>query len=720
MTNKRTRMLRWLSLMLLLITAKPSMAAPPVPTGVPTYAPGQVLVGTRSGARLSILTALPGVLDARPLLPDLYLLSVPEGEEMTVAKALASRPDVAYASPNYLIAEPPLASSQMVTPDDEPMWTRSHLAQVSSCVVADTLRMALTPGGEPLPENTLPSGSSQVYVVFDYQGCNDQLVRVQVYWLDQVPPELIDPFTRIEVLNGSGTQSFLLPAWEYFPEGTFPIGQYTTVLQVPPDEAPNSGWSPVSTASWYVSTRPNDPWYLSPSNYQWPLHNTGYWGTPDADIDAPEAWDVTTGWDGIVVAVIGTGVTLDHEDLVNKIWVNRDEIPGNGQDDDGNGYVDDVHGYDFAGDNVEDPANQDADPSDQIGYGTFAAGIIGAEANNELGIAGVAWNVPIMPVKVLAPWRMPDGSILPAGYMSDLIEGLRYAVDNGARVIYSAPVVWTDDPEKIGALEQAIQYVVERGGLVIAPTGDDGKDWCRYPACFKEVLSVGATDPRDGLWERSNWGPYMDLVAPGVLILSICEPGLPLRCPSYGVVRYDQTAWAAAHVAGAAALVWSVNPDRTPQQVWEVLERSADDLGAPGKDDRYGYGRLNIGRAVRETPHKFMLQPSRLEFIAHDGMNEVCQTLSNPAMGPFAWGAQTSVSWLTVKGPSGPFTPSQVEVCVRPSELPDYTVYEAPLTVFSRIDPGATVSVPVLVNYMHRDVLEWFFLPLLIRTSPRP
>jgi subtilisin family serine protease len=689
------------------------MASPPVPTSLPTYAAGQVLVGLRSGTQLSTLSELPGVLDARPLLPDLYLLSVPEGQEMAIVKTLASRPDVAYASLNYLIAEPPLAPSQMVTLDDEPAWGRPHPAQVSSCVVTDTLRMALIPGGEPLPENTLPSGSSQVYVVFDYQDCNDQLVRVQVYWLDRVPPELIDPFTQVEVLNGSGTRSFMLPAWEYFPEGVFPIGQYTTVLQVPPDEAPNSGWAPVSTASWYVSTRPNDPWYLSPSNYQWTLHNTGYWGISDADIDAPEAWDVTVGWDGIVVAVIGTGVALDHVELVNRIWVNEDEIPGNGQDDDGNGYVDDVQGYDFADD--------DPDPTDHFGYGTFAAGIIAAETNNEVGIAGVAWNARLMPVKVTRTFRTPEGAPYPGGYMADLIEGLRYAVDNGARVIYSAPVVWTDDPEKIGALEQAIQYVVERGGLVIAPTGDDGKDWCRYPACFRDVLSVGASDPRDGLWERSNWGPYMDLVAPGVLILSICEPGLPLRCPTYGVVRYDQTAWAAAHVAGAAALVWSVNPDRTPQQVWEVLERSADDLGAPGKDDRFGYGRLNVGQAVRETPHKLMLQPSELRFIVHDDMAQVCQTLSNPAMGPFAWGAQTNVNWLTVKGPLGPFTPSQIEVCVRPSALPEYTVYEAPLTVFSRIDPGATVSVPVLVNYMHRAELEWLFLPLLIHnTSPRP
>jgi subtilisin family serine protease len=152
---------------------------------------------------------------------------------------------------------------------------------------------------------------------------------------------------------------------------------------------------------------PNDPDYF----HQWGFHNGGTsGGIEDADIDAPEAWDVTTGSHDVIVAVIDTGVDYTHPDLADNIWVNTEEIPGNKKDDDGNGYVDDIHGYDFV--------NRDGNPMDDHFHGTHVAGTIGAVGANEIGVVGVAWQVQIMALKFL------DGS--GSGYASDAIEALNY------------------------------------------------------------------------------------------------------------------------------------------------------------------------------------------------------------------------------------------------------------------------------------------------------
>ena len=322
-----------------------------------------------------------------------------------------------------------------------------------------------------------------------------------------------------------------------------------------------------------------------------------------------------------------------------------------------------------------------------------------------------------MPVKVLGPY-WAGGNLYIAGYLDDFIAGFRYAVDNGARVIYASPEVTDEDPAAVGMLRDAVRYAVNHGALVVVPAGDHEDNLCRYPTCFPEVFSVGATDARDQLWSKSSWGSFLDLVAPGAQILSTCQPGLPFSCSADGYVISWSTQWAAAHVAGAAALIWSVNPDRTPEQVREVLERSADDLGAPGKDDRYGYGRLNIGRAVREAPHELILQPTELQFLVHGGETEVCRTLSNLAMGSFAWGAAANVDWLTVRGPFGLHAPSWIEVCIQPDLLSDFTTYEAPLQVYDRFDPSATVSVPVHVSRL--QTVWQTFLPLVLRSGPTP
>ena len=277
---------------------------------------------------------------------------------------------------------------------------------------------------------------------------------------------------------------------------------------------------------------------------QWALENTGQTGgTNDADMDAPEAWaDHGTGSKNIVVAVVDEGIDIYHEDLAGQIWLNTREIPGNDRDDDKNGYIDDVNGYDFY--------NRDGsvyDPVDGDRHGTHVAGIIGAVGNNNKGVAGVNWNVTIMPVKFLGPG---------GGWDYDGAEAIIYAVDNGADVINCS---WGGSYSEI--IEEALQYAADHGVLVCAAAGNDMSDVDRdpdwyYPASsdVTAVVTVASTDKNDELSYFSNFGAStVDLAAPGEDIMST----LPYECTGVYVnsmpYRIAYLAFAAEAIEPAAA-----------------------------------------------------------------------------------------------------------------------------------------------------------------------
>ena len=295
-------------------------------------------------------------------------------------------------------------------------------------------------------------------------------------------------------------------------------------------------------------------------------HYTEQWGLPR--IRAPEAWDLTTG-DDLIIAVIDTGVDLDHPDLVGKLWTNADEIPDNGLDDDGNGYVDDSHGWDFV--------NDDAEPQDDYWHGTHVAGIAAADTDNGQGVAGVSWGARIMPLKVL------DAS--GEGSYTDVISATVYAANNGARILnlslggeyYSA------------VLAEAVGYARQRGCLLAAAAGNDSGA-VFYPAANDGVLAVVATTRWDRRWYRSNYGPEVDAAAPGADIYSTTLDDAYLSASG--------TSAAAPHVSGLAALVWSVQPDLTNDEVARVITETVRDLGTPGWDQFYGWGRIDAYQAV--------------------------------------------------------------------------------------------------------------------------
>lgn len=319
---------------------------------------------------------------------------------------------------------------------------------------------------------------------------------------------------------------------------------------------------------------PDDPMFPD----LWGLRNTGQTGgTPDADIDADEAWDVGTGSHEIVVGVLDTGVDYNHLDLTGNMWHNPGEIPDNGVDDDGNGFVDDYLGWDFY--------NGDNDPMDDNGHGTHVSGTIGAVGNNGVGVAGVCWSVRICPIKFLG-WNG-------YGTTAGAIASVEYAIGAGVNILNNS---WGGG-EYSRALEEAIESARDVGMLFVVAAGNSTSDndlYPHYPSSYQvdNVVAVAATDFRDALADFSSYGlTSVDLAAPGVGVLSTA-PGQ----------RYEWgsgTSMAAPHVSGAAALLWSLYPGMNADAVKERLLATTDPVPELSGKCVTG-GRLNVFAAVAE------------------------------------------------------------------------------------------------------------------------
>ncbi|MBI4056526.1 MAG: S8 family serine peptidase [Elusimicrobia bacterium] len=329
------------------------------------------------------------------------------------------------------------------------------------------------------------------------------------------------------------------------------------------------------------ATLPNDPWFGD----LWGLHNVGQSsGTVDADIDAPEVWDVVTGATSpIVVGVVDTGVDYTHPELSGHIWTNPREIPGNGIDDDGNGYVDDVRGWDFK--------YHDKDPMDDHGHGTHVSGTIAASGNNGQGVVGVTWGAKIMPLKFLGY----DGS----GDAADAVVAIYYAAANGADVLNNS---WGGGGYS-QTLQDAINYARALGVFFVASAGNSGSDaYNTYPAAMDNVFTVAATDRNDLKASFSSYGSVVDISAPGVSILSTVPPGPCALCdPSGDIYRYlSGTSMASPHVSGVAALMLTQAPSLSVSELESLLKNSAEDIYSknPGYVGLLGAGRLNAYRAV--------------------------------------------------------------------------------------------------------------------------
>jgi len=344
-------------------------------------------------------------------------------------------------------------------------------------------------------------------------------------------------------------------------------------------------------------------------------------------INAPAAWDVSTGSDEVIVAMIDTGPDTKHPDLAANIWVNTDEIPGNDRDDDNNGYVDDVNGWNFV-ENNNNPRPKivlgSDDDEEAVNHGTLVAGLVGALGDNGRNGVGLNWKIKIMPLRAM--------NNLGSGSYGDIVKAINYAIANGASVISLSVVGENTDAE----VKVALRRAYDKGIVVVAAAGNEGKNdegdldsFPLYPICLdrgdKENWLLGATavDATDRLASFAGYGSCVDLAAPGKNIFSI-----QYSDPFTGYLDdfgggWQGTSFAAPIIAGAAALVKSVNPEWQAPEIIKALLSTADDLEPlnPFFVGRLGYGRLNVGRAVekalaekiaRENVHQFYFSGSRV------------------------------------------------------------------------------------------------------------
>ena len=283
---------------------------------------------------------------------------------------------------------------------------------------------------------------------------------------------------------------------------------------------------------------PNDSLYL---DYQWNL----------PIISAEQGWERTQGKESMIIAIVDTGLDLEHPEFIGKL-------------------VDGI--------NILEP---DSPPLDDDGHGTHVAGIIAANTNNFEGIAGITWHNKIMPIKVL------DQS--GAGTLFDVAQGVFWATDHGAKVINLSLGNYAESK----FLHDAIKYAFSKDVVLVAASGNDGTDQLGYPASYPEVIAVSAIDYDQTIVEFSNYGKYVDVVAPGVNIAS--------TYPSNQYASLSGTSMASPHVAGLAGLIRSIDPTLSNQQINQIIKNTATDLGNPGKDPYYGYGEINIEKALAKA-----------------------------------------------------------------------------------------------------------------------
>ncbi len=441
------------------------------------------------------------------------------------------------------------------------------------------VRLAPMPGG-PTKMTTGHSGR------FDFDRVAAQYQVAQVRQV--IAPESA-PLKKRAVAQHFGLFDFVVVT---VPTGVDPESLRQALANSP--DVLNVSFDPVVRAEGSAVT-PNDPYFATE---QYALRNTGtqpsyHPGTADADIDMDEGWQYTTGDSSTVLGIIDTGIDFGHPEFENRHWFKSveefDEI-----DNDSNGFVDDALGWNFANDNNA--------PQDDNGHGTHVAGIAAATGNNGMGIAGMNWACQIMAIKVLGA----DGS----GSTEAVAAGIVYAANEGAQVISMSL-------GRLGAAVEleslSVRYAESLGVVVVAAMGNDNVGTTHYPAAYNGVVSVGATDPDDNRAHPfcfspasgSNWGPWIDVCAPGDNVWSTYATIFGSYTNLCG------TSMATPHVSGLVSLVLGMRPGYPADSVIRLICHAADDQvgrpteDTPGFDVYHGWGRINAGRTLRALATAF-------------------------------------------------------------------------------------------------------------------
>lgn len=348
-------------------------------------------------------------------------------------------------------------------------------------------------------------------------------------------------------------------------------------------------------------------------------------------IRAPAGWALNTGAVWVTIAILDTGVDLSHPDLFVRI------LPG----------------YDFV--------NNDNDPQDDNGHGTHVAAIAAASTNNGEGVAGVNWGANILPVKVL--------NSSATGTYANVAAGIVWATENGAQVINLS----LGGPAPSFVLNDAVNYAYQRGVILVASTGNAGAPSVLYPAAYDPVIAVGATDSGNNLAGFSNYGPEVDVVAPGVNIYS--------AFPGGGYGYRSGTSMSAPHVSGLAALLWGI-PGNGPARIRALIESNALDLGSPGWDVFFGSGLIQMDAAI--LPALPTATPEATKTLDPTQTNVSLQEIDPP---PYMAAVTTTLTPAASQVPSPFQTASQV--------VPAHTASDTPQPALEKM---ATATAPAQVH----------------------
>lgn len=335
-----------------------------------------------------------------------------------------------------------------------------------------------------------------------------------------------------------------------------------------------------------LAVTPNDQYF----SRQWGLYNNGTFNlSPSivgADVKMREAWEITTGSSEISIAIMDTGIRMNHPEFAGRILENPNEVV-NGIDDDGNGLIDDLYGWDFV--------NNDNTPTDDHGHGTNVTGITVANGNNGIGYAGVDWNCKLLPLKVLNSNN--------SGSYSDMIASIYYAINRNVNVISMS----IGGPSYSQGLYDAVLAAYNANIPFIACMMNHNNSATYYPAVFPQVIAVGSTDPNDYrsapfFWDPSsgsNYGNHIDVVAPGNFIY-----GLSYASNTHYDSYWGGTSQATPLVAGIVTLMLSIKPNLMIEEIRSILRTTAQDLvgrtseDIPGFDPYHGAGRVNAYQAL--------------------------------------------------------------------------------------------------------------------------
>ena len=374
-----------------------------------------------------------------------------------------------------------------------------------------------------------------------------------------------------------------------------------------------------------ILAQPDDPYFKSTGSWQQPYRDQ--WALEKIGLDKTTALGGKIGGNPlfpVTIAVIDTGLDWNHQDFSwDSLWRNHEEIADNGIDDDGNGYIDDMIGWNFF--------HGSNSPWDRNGHGTFVAGLIGASTDNAAGIAGINPAADIMVLKAANDFGHTRRSYI--------AEAVVYAADNGAKIIN----ISIGGKRNTLALQAAINYAWDKGAVIVAAAGNEAVELGDYgPAGMEHVLTVAASDIDDKRGVFSNWGSQVDIVAPGVDILSLRARRTDLMAgltgegyaqytvgdayvgPDKRYIRTSGTSFSAPIVSGVASLLWSSNPKLSNAEIVRLIKHSAKDVAQPGIDQLTGFGRLDAAAALQADPKFFITaEVTDVAVVERDGQQMV-------------------------------------------------------------------------------------------------